>query len=71
MDLQKLYDSFTALVNSLSAEEMQKETERAIFESRDSYLLGDMDCFDEVNEPEEFDGSFSVVPIEAKFASFS
>lgn len=69
MDLQKLYESFTALVGSLSAEEMQRETERAIFESRDSYLLGDMDCFDEMNESEEVEGSFSVASSDAKFAS--
>ena len=43
MDLQKLYDSFVNLVDSLSADEMQLETERAVFESRDSYLVEEMD----------------------------
>lgn len=47
MDLQKLFESFASLVNSLSADELQKEIERAIHESKDSHLLGDMDCFDE------------------------
>lgn len=47
MDLQKLYDSFISLIDSLSPEEMESETQRAIRESKDSYLLGGMNCFDE------------------------
>ena len=43
MDLDQLRDNFKRLVNGLSAEEMEQETERAIWESRDSYLMEDED----------------------------
>lgn len=38
-ELQRMYDRFVQLVGSLSAEEMQQETERAIYESRDAYIM--------------------------------
>lgn len=44
MDLDQLYDNFVHLVGNLSAEEMQQETERAIRESWDAYIMdGDND----------------------------
>lgn len=44
MDLDQLYDDFVRLVGNLSAEEMQQETECAIRESRDAYIMeGDND----------------------------
>lgn len=38
-ELQRMYDRFVQLVGSLSAEEMQQETECAIYESRDAYIM--------------------------------
>lgn len=37
--LLRLYDRSVHLVGSLSPEEMQRETERAIYESRDAYIM--------------------------------
>jgi hypothetical protein len=39
MDLDQLYDNFKHLINDLSPEEMQRETDRAIRESRDAYIM--------------------------------
>ena len=41
--LERLYDNFVRLINNLTPEEMEQETERAIWESRDSYLMEDED----------------------------
>lgn len=70
MDLQKLYNSFVSLVDSLSADEMQRETERAVFESRDSYLMGEMDIFEEDTTLNKVSGSFSASASTAKTAKF-
>lgn len=43
LNLEQLYDDFIRLINSLSSEEMEQETQRAIWESRDSYLMEDED----------------------------
>lgn len=39
MDLDQLYDNFKCLINVLSPKEMQRETDRAIRESRDAYIM--------------------------------
>lgn len=39
MDLDQLYEDFKRLINDLSPEEMQRETDRAIWESRDVYIM--------------------------------
>ncbi len=39
MDLDQLYDNFVRLVGNLNAEEMERETDRAIRESRDAYIM--------------------------------
>lgn len=41
LDLERLYNNFVRLINNLTPEEMEQETERAIRESRDSYLMED------------------------------
>lgn len=39
MDLQKLYDDFISYVDSMSIEEMNESTNRAIADSEDSYIM--------------------------------
>lgn len=39
MDLDQLYEGFKRLINGLSPAEMQRETDRAIRESRDAYIM--------------------------------
>lgn len=43
LGLERLYDNFVRLINNLTPEEMEQETERAIWKSRDSYLMEDED----------------------------
>lgn len=39
MDLEKLMQNFKTLIESLSNDEMQAETQKAVHDSRDSFIL--------------------------------
>ena len=69
MDLQSLYDSFVSLVDPISADDLERETQRAIEESSDSYLLGDMDFFEDEFESQEVHDVFSSIVSSPEFMS--